>query len=192
MVIAGIDYSITGPCICVFSGTKFSYRNCKFFFLTDTKKYQKPFINDIVGASLPENYQNDTERFDIISDHFMNVIQTEGVNHILLESYAFGGSGKVFNIAENTGILKHKLLKSKIKFDIVPPTVIKKFASGKGNADKAKMYECFVKETQLDLLQELEYTKKDINSPISDIADSYFLVKYLFERIEDAQRSSGK
>ena len=41
MVIAGIDYSMTCPAICVYNGDgiTFSFNQCKFYFLTDRKKY---------------------------------------------------------------------------------------------------------------------------------------------------------
>ena len=52
----------------------------------------------------------------------------------------------VRSIAENTGLLKHKLYKIKVPTKPVPPTVIKKYATGKGNANKELMYEAFCAE----------------------------------------------
>ena len=54
-IIAGIDYSLCGPCICVFEGgAKFSYDDCCFYFMTDTKKYAKPFLGNIHGEMFSE------------------------------------------------------------------------------------------------------------------------------------------
>ena len=59
----------------------------------------------------------------------------------------------------------------------VPPTVIKKFATGKGNADKAKMQDAFMQENNIDLKHELKMTEKQWN-PSSDIIDAYYICKY--------------
>ena len=45
---------------------------------------------------------------------------------IILEGYAFAAQGQVFNIGENTGLLKHKLYKNNLNTQIVTPTEIKK------------------------------------------------------------------
>ena len=52
MNIAGIDYSLRGPAICVFAGgdnKQFSFKNCVFYFLSDIKRpvlyYKRIFAN---------------------------------------------------------------------------------------------------------------------------------------------------
>ena len=69
--------------------------------------------------------------------------------------------------------------KNKLKFQTFPPTVIKKFATGKGNANKELMYEAFKYEllTPNDLKEQLTPKAKKIINPISDIVDSYFIAK---------------
>jgi hypothetical protein len=47
MIIAGIDYSLNGPAVCVFGGDKFTFENCQFHFLTDIKKYACTFFRNI-------------------------------------------------------------------------------------------------------------------------------------------------
>jgi len=82
-------------------------------------------------------------------------------------------------MAKNTGLLKHKMWKNKLKFQTYPPTVIKKFATGKGNSNKDQMYEAFVDEllTPTDLKEQLTPKAKKVTSPISDIVDAYFIAK---------------
>jgi hypothetical protein len=63
------------------------------------------------------------------------------------------------------------------------PTVVKKFASGKGNADKDRMYEAFVKETGAELMKEISPDSKKVASPVSDIVDSYFICKYAYSTL---------
>ena len=88
-----------------------------------------------------------------------------------------GSVGQVFSIAENTAILKFKIYQAKIEYRIVPPTTLKKFATGKGNADKLMMYEAFVKKTNYDPRKILNSEAK-LGSPFTDIADSYWLAEY--------------
>ena len=70
-------------------------------------------------------------------------------------------------------------MKNKVSFKSYPPTVIKKFATGKGNANKEQMYDAFVGEllTPTDLKERLTPKAKKVINPISDIVDSYFIAK---------------
>ena len=83
-----------------------------------------------------------------------------------------GSRGRVFHIAENTGVLKQKIYKAGITFEVVPPSTWKKEVVGKGNADKQYVYESM----NVDLKN--IFKSKSITSPINDIADSYFICKY--------------
>ena len=76
-------------------------------------------------------------------------------------------------------MLKHKLYKRGIKFHTLVPSVIKKAATGKGNADKEKMYDKFYEETGINLMEELDQTT--LNNPVTDIVDSYYISKVGYE-----------
>lgn len=179
--IAGIDYSLCGPCICVFEGgAKFSFDDCCFYFLTDTKKYAKSFMGNIHGEMFSE-WNQDMERYQSIADWAVDVLRN--VNQIALEGYAYSATGKVFHIAENTGVLKYKLFQEQIPVTIIPPTEVKKFGSGKGNADKQMMHDAFLKETGIDLKKLMMPDKKDIGSPVSDIVDSYYICKKMHQDV---------
>ena len=102
---------------------------------------------------------------------------------VALEDYAYGAKGRVFHIAENTGILKYKLWQNSIPLDVVQPTKVKKFGTGKGNAGKPEMFQAFVEETGVDLRFHMNDTKKDIGNPISDIVDAYYICKYNYKEI---------
>ena len=99
MIIAGIDYSLNGPAICVFNGNDFSFNKCNFYYLTDTQKYSKTFLTNIHGESF-KDYDGDCERYDTISDWVLRICS--GVDQVALEGYAYNATGRVFNIAENT------------------------------------------------------------------------------------------
>ncbi len=133
----GIDYSMTSPSICVHYGEEWSIRNCQFYFLTDRPKLEGK-TNQFNGTLHPI-HSCEEQRYDNISNWAMSIIQPVDANRIVLEGYSFGSTGRVFHIAENIGLLKHKMWEAKFKFDVIAPTAIKKFATGKGNANKEKM-----------------------------------------------------
>jgi hypothetical protein len=174
MNIVGIDYSMSSPSICVHEGKDWSFSNCKFHFLTNKKKCH--FTDKIFFGSLHKDFLSQEERFNNISDWALSVIPKKSL--IFIEGYAFSAKGAIFNIAENTGILKHKLYKNKLidNLSIVAPTTIKKFATGKGNANKLLMYESFVEQTEFDISSIIHC--KEGESPMSDIIDSYYIAKY--------------
>ena len=63
-------------------------------------------------------------------------------------------------------------------YTLLPPSVIKKFATDKGNANKELMLDAFEKDTAANLAKIFDTTSK---SPVSDIADAYFICKYTTE-----------
>lgn len=97
---------------------------------------------------------------------------------MIIEDYSMGSKGRVFHIAENCGILKHELYVNELPFDTVPPTTLKKFASGKGNASKEMMYESFLRETNIDIKNHINPKLKESDNPVSDVIDSFYLAKY--------------
>lgn len=175
-LLCGVDYSMTNPSICVVPKGKFNFSFCQFQFLTDNKKYTGEFLNkQIVGYS-HRPYSCQEERFANIATWALTVIGAAVLT--VIEDYAMGAKGRVFHIGENTGILKHSLWKMNKRFVVEPPTVIKKFATGKGNANKDLMHESFLAETGIDMkgVFGLDSTK----SPVSDIVDSYYMAKYCY------------
>jgi Holliday junction resolvasome RuvABC endonuclease subunit len=178
MIIAGIDYSLNGPAICLFSGNNhFVFEKCSFYFLTNTKKYASTFFKNIYGSPFSD-YDGECERYDTISDWVMKIVL--GCDQIGLEDYAYNAQGRVFHIAENTGILKYKFYQASLPVEVFSPSHVKKLATGKGNADKNMMYEAFIKETGIPLQDIITPNKKDIGNPVSDIVDAFYICKSLF------------
>lgn len=176
-MLIGIDYSITCPCLCLFDERKtFKFDNCFFYYLTNTKKYADKIAPNITGESFQE-YVQDVDRFDTISEWATNLCI--GAADVGMEGYAYGAKGRVFNLAENMGLLKYKLYKHAIPVTIVEPSKVKKCATGKGNADKQVMYETFSKETNTDLKS--MFNQKTLSNPVTDVIDSYYVLKALIE-----------
>ena len=188
----GIDYSLSSPGVCVnTSEGEFKYEDCTFYFLTNTKKYNTTFKEKIAfGTSAVEFigsphqlYTSEPERYNQISDWVIDIINSyvfwQEKPIIQIEDYSYGSTGRVFHIAENLGLLKYKLkMECGWDYTLLPPSVIKKFATDKGNANKDLMLEAFEKDTSVNL--ELLFDTKS-KSPITDVADAYFICKYTTE-----------
>jgi Holliday junction resolvasome RuvABC endonuclease subunit len=174
--IIGIDYSLTSPAICVNNG------NLMFYYLTSKKKWTGVISEEIVGYEHKE-WTDPIQRFTFISDFALDIISTTNNPTIYIEGYSFGSKGQgVFQIAENCGILKYRLLEDKYGYNTVVPSVVKKGATGKGNADKDMMYEAFVKDTNIDLKKLFDTDK--VGNPISDIVDSYYIQKVGYNELQ--------
>ena len=64
-----------------------------------------------------------------------------GVTHAAIEGYSYGSTGKVFELGEIGGVLKVLLLEREIPYVVVPPALVKKFATGNAAAPKERMLE---------------------------------------------------
>lgn len=170
--VVGIDYSMSCPAVCVHPKDKaWDYKNCKFWHGSKKNSTSKQFSHYNLSDL---NYEINADRFEQIANHVLKFIPKHC--QVAIEDYSYGSSGRVFHIAENVGILKLLLWQRGIAFDVYAPTVIKKYASGKGNSNKDKMYEAFCKEHPgIDLIT--EFGMKKLASPISDIVDAYYICK---------------
>lgn len=184
MALAGIDYSLRGPCICVFDGTAretFGIHRCSFYFLTDIKKNAKVFAKIIFGEMF-DDYNSDVERYETIADWAVDKVV--GCDEIGIEGYAYGASGRaIFQIAENCGLLKYKIHQIGKPIEVLPPTEVKKHATTKGNASKEEVLKSFTKDTNINLQRLITPDKKTIGNPITDIADSYYICSLLHKKI---------
>ena len=190
----GIDYSLSSPGICVnTSEEEFRYEDCKFYYLTNTKKYEGTFKEKMAfGTSAVEYigaphrpYSSEPERYNNIANWAIDIIKLygdakTGINRIKptiqIEDYSFGSTGRVFHIAENLGLLKYKLkIECGWDYTLLAPSVIKKFATDKGNANKEIMLSAFQGDTGVNLGELFDSSAK---SPISDVVDAYFICKY--------------
>ena len=190
MVICGIDYSMTSPAICIHTGDSWSLNNCAFYYQTSVKKLE--FQNAMFQGVPFKDYVAQEERFFNNALWAEAIIQKHAPNFAALEGYAMGAKGKVFHIGENTGMLKHIMWRNKLDFIVPPPTVIKKFATGKGNANKEKMEEAFLAETSFNIRTVLAQSELSFN-PSSDLIDAYYMCKYAFmETVNGTKEKSNK
>jgi len=181
MNFVGIDYSLTCPCVCISKDLTFS--NSYFYYLTDKKSVMGKF-NNILGDPHDE-YLTDEQRYENNASWVLSILSSyEKQNiRIMIEGYSFGSKGRVFNLAENCGLLKYLLYKNNYSFFNVAPTVVKKFATGKGNANKEAMYQAFVKDTQIEL-NDILLPNRKLGSPVTDIVDAWYIARYVIKQTE--------
>lgn len=171
-IIVGVDYSITSPAIFVNRANK-RFQDGKVYAFGN-KKMQRN-VRGIKIDPYPD-WNVAEERHNNICLWALDKIVSQGKpDLVVLEGYSFGSKGKVFNLAENTGLLKHNLWLQDIPVIIPPPQTVKKFATGKGNADKFQMVADFVAMTDYDIRKDLMCTGKNIKAPITDIVDAYWM-----------------
>jgi len=184
MRVIGIDYSIRCPAVCIFETREtppvWYSQNCQIHFLSDRKKDSYRITANVTGHYMPVyKHQDEIDRFDTISRWCMELLQPGDI--IGIEDYAFSAQGMVYKIGENTGLLKYKMWLAGYDFEPVSNTKPKKLATGRGNADKQSVYDAFCAETEWTVHEHLSKTKSNkVKSPLSDIADSYYIAKYLF------------
>lgn len=181
---------MSAPAVAIYRGSSknFNWKKVTFFYyMKDQPNFKKNWETKkgkvwCHGDSYSSDYKTNTERFSRIGNWVIDCIsifETDtSMCSIMMEDYALGAKGKVFEIAENMGILKYKLQIIGHRYSVVAPTTVKKFATGKGNSDKLKMYDAWKQETDnFDLWNMMTPNRTSISSPVTDIVDSYFLLK---------------
>lgn len=182
MIYVGVDYSITCPAVCVHSGDEWDNENVSWYLLS---KFEKNVSGKCINfVPFPETWETETERFLNLSKVVSSVFSKHSPENvkIMFEDYSFGSKGRVFHIAEATGISKLWLHTHGFSWETFAPTSLKKWATGKGNAKKPEMCENFEEmygKSVWDFWSKKRLPKNP-NSPLSDMVDSYFLCRYLF------------
>lgn len=175
MIVAGIDYSLTSPAICI--GEKGAdFKDCLVFGFSPTKKLIGTYDN-ITLQEYPK-WDVKPERYEALSEWTIEILKRENVELVYLEGYSYGSKGRsVVDLGENGGLLRWKLWKNEFQLIEVAPSELKKKATGKGTAPKEDMYEAFLKNGGEDIILEFQKDRGKIGNPTSDIVDAYFLMK---------------
>lgn len=180
-VVAGIDLSLSCPAVCVVPVTTSSkitvpLADVQIYYLTDTKSRVIETPN--IHGELMGSWSSEAQRYESIADWVLGVVQRNNVAAIHLEAHALTTANPLsfIKLVENAALLKYLLYKEAIPVMTIPPSVIKKFATGRGNAKKDQMVARFEAEQGINLRQifGLKSTAKT-SSPLHDIVDSYYI-----------------
>lgn len=173
-VYAGLDWSMSSPGLAI-GNTNFD--EIQFFGIRKKKK-QASSSKQIILLEEPL-YSCNAERFYKLAELYVKILLAHGVTEVFIEGYAYGATGNVFDIGECTGMVKYLMWANDIKFTPIVPGVVKKFATGKGNSNKTKMWEAFSTTTnyQMDKFIDDEVKGDKIPSPVNDMVDAYWLLQ---------------
>jgi len=170
--ILGIDFSLTSPAYTVLSDTQ-----VVCYCVSAVKQTIDVLVSPvmrIVIYPIEKHFSSSFERMEYLAR--LPCSLAKECDSVAIEDYSFGSVGLVFSIAEITGFVKYKLWEMGKPAIPVPPTAIKKWATGKGNAKKEAMIAAFQEKTGVNLAESLPLNKqKPFSSPISDIVDSYHI-----------------
>ena len=97
-----------------------------------------------------------------IAQQIIEVLNKFGVSEVMIEDYGGRFKSSLIVLAELGGVVKLYLSLNQIKFQVVSPTMLKKFFTGKGTADKNIM----IKEA---------YKRYGFDTDSDDIADAFAL-----------------
>lgn len=179
---------MSSPAMCLYDREKgnFEFDNM-LFYCYNSKKSEPVVPHNIICEPYPKDYTCNEQRFSWLCDYFYDQIPPNREDvHIALEDYAMRAMGRVFTIGENTGVLKNKLWGEGYSFETYTPSEIKKYATGKGNANKDLMYKAFTERETIDLISIFggRTSKGAIPAPVTDLVDAYFVCDYLNYKTE--------
>lgn len=182
----GIDLSVTSPGLCVIEDD--ITNKIHFYFFALRKKHldfqytHKNISMNVIGDLFNKQWKNRIERYEYIVQNIVETMNMFQNKKIVLEGYAFSAQGQgLTSLAELRGILLKEFYDIGWEWEEVPPTKIKKFFSGSGNANKYSMLSQWKSMGIIDLYEELEMkesAKGNVPSPIQDIVDAYALALF--------------
>ena len=156
-VIMGLDQSFTSTGVCINSENGFDFR---------------------VIPTVPDK-EDPLEKFKramFISDAICDMIKEQNVDKVNIEGLALGRAIGNSNrdLAILQGVIVCDILKkfSGLNINIVVPTTLKKFATGKGNAPKDMLFECLPDDIK-ENLSKIPKSKGRL-----DLCDAYWLSVY--------------
>ena len=184
ILVVGIDYSITSPGIVIFGVNDKWHREFVSFRGFSEVKKNADAQRELIHYK-KAHFSSEQERFDFMSSQVIEFIEQNRKGedvYVAIEGYALGAKGLVFNIAEATGLVKHKLWDSGYHLRIYEPSLIKKYATGKGNSDKVSMGDAF--EAEEDLYKPtISSDLSDYDSPKADLVDAYWIAILLYNEM---------
>ena len=175
--IVGADYSMNSPaCVKFLVDDALEIVEISYIGFSSVKKTVALDPNHILHY---KDFSNQFEKIYWFRDQCIDFIKPTPQDYCAIEDYAFCGVGKVFNIAETTGAFKNAVYNSGASLRAYPPTSIKKFSTGLGNADKTKMSVAFNATEYAKLFGRLLE-----GNPREDLVDAFFVAQMLLSELK--------
>ena len=124
---------------------------------------------------------SEVERLAYIEERLLELFLTYTPKRVVIEGLSYGSiSSSVRVLAGLYYLILLHLFRLNIPVSIVPPSALKKFATGSGRAKKKDMFEALPE----DIKKELMLQFKTLKSGRGDVTDAYWLGKYDIENGE--------
>ena len=104
----------------------------------------------------------DVERLAFVKARVTSLLR-RGAKFVAFEGYSYNSVGRVFELGEVGGVLRLVVFESGLKYVVLPPASLKKFATGNPEAEK---------EAMVDAAKEAGFNASDDNQ-----ADAFFLAQ---------------
>ncbi len=193
MRVIGIDQSLscTGVTIKELDGN-LNVVDSRYYFTTSVKKhtYQQSIKPWFIGKATGFN------KAYKIGEHLREIFQSmKDCAYVAMEGYSFGSkSQSLFQLGELGGVIRYLAKKNQLNLRVYEPTVIKKWATGKGAGKKAPMYtaykEMFPNSPILSVYDSLNLKlpiepqlSRSAGKPLCDLIDSDFIATMLCEEL---------
>lgn len=181
-MIIGIDPSINNTGVCVWDN-----RNDRHIYYLISSKITKKmselnnqYINLISYDKKDSKDKEYSIKEEIKFDNIYNISKNIGLlldkympTQVYMEGVSYGstGSAALVDLSFLNACIRMELKKRDIRFSIISPTSLKKFACANGQVEK---------DVIIDAWKRLDKNISGVNNiKIDDLADSYFLAHYL-------------
>jgi Holliday junction resolvasome RuvABC endonuclease subunit len=155
MKVMGIDQSLNGTAVCIVDNDILVD-----FCVIRTDKFKDVFSRTLtIALKICEVYEN----------HKPDVVHIEGLAFAMRGNATRDLAGLLFTVV-NVMALRHP----EARLILVPPTTLKKYATGSGKAKKEDMIACLPE----DVMKRFTDAKYKKTTGLADLADSYHLAKY--------------
>jgi crossover junction endodeoxyribonuclease RuvC len=155
----GIDQSLTGTGITIYKNGNYTF---DMISTSKTKNTESPSIDY-------------TLRLMKITNKIEELIINNNIDLVGIENMSFGSKGRtVFDLGGLSHLLRAMFIKNNINFIVVPPTVLKKFATGKGNAKKIDMINAVPQDINIPFKKKID----KVEMFDDNVVDSYFLARF--------------
>jgi len=119
----------------------------------------------VVAGVIKTDKLRGVDRLLYIQNTFEDLLYESEPSLVTYEGYSMGSKGRQYDIGELGGVLKMFAFMNDVPILLIPPTVLKKFITGKGNASK--------EEVVLKLYKRFGY-----EAPQTDEADAIALMLF--------------
>jgi Holliday junction resolvasome RuvABC endonuclease subunit len=130
------------------------------------------------GKCIHFEHMKGQRRVRAIADELINTLQAWNPDRVLIEGYGFANKSSLVGLVEIGTVARQALLRMHIDWYEAPPTVIKKWTTGSGKAEKAEMLQA-------------SKAKWGYSSPSDDIVDAMAMAHMAALPMEELLKIKG-